>query len=81
MINAQQARDLVMAKDEIASNLTSLNTKITAAANLGQFAIEEAIASEALGIQLSEILISLGYDARYQSHRHVLKIKWAKAAL
>ena len=76
MITAQQARELVMAKDDIAANLASLNTKISDAANQGRSSIEEPVASEVVGIQLSDILKSLGYEAKYQTHRHVLKIKW-----
>jgi hypothetical protein len=74
MITAQQARDILMAKDSIAAALTSLNSKITEAANQGRSSLEEPISPVTLGIQLSDILKNLGYDAKYQTHRQVLKV-------
>lgn len=77
MLTAQQARDLVEATESVSEILPAIDALISNSAQNGLLFLDLEVLDAVLGVKLVPILISYGYDVRYESSRNLLKIKWS----
>jgi len=76
MINAQVAREIVAATEDVAAKLADLDTKINEAAAAGMMFLEDSLEDAVLAAKVTAILADNGYEARFDSNRSMLRVKW-----